>query len=93
MWEWNWGVSWGSNNLQIKGVQTSDPNLNPNLVKLEFKVGAWVEGWVGGLWNTLMMEEIKVIKQQKAISIQSIAKYIRKIWKKLKQCLLLTKHE
>ena len=39
---WNRGVSWGLNNSQIKGVQISDPNLNPNLVKLgqiEVQVG------------------------------------------------------
>ena len=39
---WHRGVSWGSNNLQIIGIQTSDPNLNPNSVKLgqiEVRVG------------------------------------------------------
>ena len=50
---WNRGVSWGSNNSQIKGIQTSDPNLNPNSVKLKFELGlSWGLSWRSS-WRSL----------------------------------------
>ena len=50
---WNRGVSWGSNKLQINSVQTSDPNLNPNSVKLEFELGSsWGSSWRSS-WRSL----------------------------------------
>ena len=50
---WNRGVSWGSNKLKINSVQTSDPNLNPDSVKLEFDLGSsWGSSWRSS-WRSL----------------------------------------